>query len=325
MHLDRRLLGWGLFFILVGGIPLAVRANLLDRDTVAQWPLLWPILIIGWGIGLLLRRTSIDWVGGAITAITFGVMGGGLLATGAGAIPFASGCGTNDPVVAFAGRTGQLDPTAQVNVEFSCGSLTVDAVDGDDWNLAGSDRDGSGPRVTSTSSQVSIEGTDKGTFPGSSRSVWNLGLPRSPALALGLTLNAGDGSVDLAGASIASTTMTLNAGKMTFDLGATASLGDVNGTVNAGAATLTLPAGERAVNLSLNAGSLSICMPAGAPIRIGWAGTLGSNNFSSAGLVRVDDSTWTSAGFDATQAHTELHVSANAGSFDLRFGGSCGA
>jgi hypothetical protein len=325
MHLDRRLLGWGLFFILVGGVPLAVRANLLDRELVAQWPLLWPILIIGWGIGLLLRRTQIGWVGGAITAITFGIMGGGLLATGAGAIPFASGCGTNDPVVSFASRTGQLDPTAQVNVEFNCGSLTVDAVDGAAWTLAGSDRDGSGPRVTSTSGQVSIEASDKGTFPGANRSVWNLGLPRSPALALGLTLNAGDGTVDLTGASIASTTLTLNAGKLTFDLGATASLGDVNGTVNAGAATMSLPAGARDVNLSLNAGSLAICLPVGSPVRVGWAGTLGSNNFSSAGLVRVDDSTWTSAGFDATKAHTELHVSANAGSFDLRFGGSCRA
>ena len=27
MHIDRRLLGWGVFFILVGAIPLAVRGG----------------------------------------------------------------------------------------------------------------------------------------------------------------------------------------------------------------------------------------------------------------------------------------------------------
>jgi hypothetical protein len=119
--------------------------------------------------------------------------------------------------------------------------------------------------------------------------------------------------------------MTLNAGKVTFDLGAAETVGDVNATVNLGAATLTLPAGERDVNLSLNAGSLTVCLPSGAAVRATWAGALGSNTFADAGLIRVNDTTWTTSGFDAQSAHTELHVSANAGSFEIRFGGTCGA
>jgi hypothetical protein len=325
MHIDRRLLGWGLFFILVGGIPLAVRANVLDSELVGQWPLLWPLLLIGWGIGLLLRNTPVEWLGGAVAAITFGLMGGGLLATGTGGLPTATGCASNAPTVAFADRTGNLDATAQVNLEFNCGTLAVNAVGGSAWSLTGSDRDGSGPKVSSTSSLVSIQPDDGGGFPSTGRSAWNVSIPRSSAITLGLTLNAGDGTVDLTGASIGSTTMTLNAGKMSFDLGATETAGDVNATVNAGAAALTLPAGNRDVNLSLNAGSLTVCLPTGAPVRVGWAGTLGSNNFSAAGLNRVDDTTWTSSGFDARSAHTELHVGANAGSFELRFGGTCRA
>jgi len=325
MHIDRRLLGWGLFFILVGGIPLAVRANLLDAELVGKWPLLWPLLLIAWGIGLLLRNTPIQWLGGALAAITFGIMGGGLLATGAGGLPIATGCSSNAPSVAFADRTGNLDAAAQVNLEFNCGTLALNAVEGSAWSLTGSDRDGSGPKVTSTSALVLIQPDDGGGFPGTGRSAWIVSIPRTPAITLGLTLNAGDGTVDLSGASIASTTMTLNAGKMAFDLGATETAGDVNATVNAGAASLNLPAGQRDVNLSLNAGSLTVCLPSGAPVRVAWAGTLGSNNFSAAGLNRVDDSTWTSSSFDAKQAHTELHVSANAGSFELRFGGTCRA
>ena len=150
-------------------------------------------------------------------------------------------------------------------------------------------------------------------------------LPRSPILALGLTLNAGEGTIDLAGATVSNATLTLNAGDLTVDLGRTTRTGDVNATVNAGSATISLPGGERSVNLSLNAGSLQVCLPPATPIRVEWSGSLGSNNFDGNGLVKVDQNTWTSAGFDGNQPHVELHVSANAGSFELQFGGSCGA
>ena len=52
MHFDRRLLGWGVFFILVGALPLAVRGGFLDAERVSSWPSLWPVLLIGWGLGL---------------------------------------------------------------------------------------------------------------------------------------------------------------------------------------------------------------------------------------------------------------------------------
>lgn len=325
MHIDRRLLGWGIFFILVGGIPLAVKANLLDVKLVEQWGNLWPILLIGWGIGLLLRSTPIEWIGGAIVAITFGVMGGGLLATGASGLPFATGCTRSDPMTAFQGRTGDLSGEAQVNLEFNCGTLGVNVGDGSAWTLTGSDRDGRGPRVTSSANLVSIEPEGSDSFPGTGRSTWNLTVPRDPILAVGLTLNAGDGNVDLSGASISSTTVTLNAGRLDLDMGGVSRAGDVNATVNAGAAAVTLDAGPRAINMSLNAGSLQLCIPAGVPIRVTWSGTLGSNNFTASGLTKVDDSTWTSSSFNAAEAHTELHVTANAGSFDLRIGGTCHA
>ena len=36
----------------------------------------------GWGLSLLLRRTPVDWLGGAISTVTLGVMGGSLMAVG---------------------------------------------------------------------------------------------------------------------------------------------------------------------------------------------------------------------------------------------------
>jgi hypothetical protein len=325
MHLDRRLLGWGAFFILAGGIPLAVRAGLLDKSLVSGWGSLWPLLLIGWGIGLLLRGTPVDWLGGAVAAITFGIMGGGLLATGWSGFPIATGCTSNSPTTAFQDRSGDLGSTAQVNVDFNCGSLNLNAADGTTWSLKGSDRDPRGPKVTSTSSQVSIESDDTTSFAGTGRSNWNLTIPRAPIIALGLTLNAGEGTVDLTGAALSSASLTLNAGKLDVNLGAATQTGDVTATVNAGAAAISLGASARQVNLSLNAGSLQLCLPVGAQLRASWSGTLGSNNFSAAGLTQTGDSTWTSSGFNEREPFTELRVTANAGSFDLRFGGTCRA
>lgn len=326
MHIDRRLLGWGLFFVLLGTIPLAVRAGLLDKAVVAQWPLLWPVLLIGWGLGLLLRGTSLALIGGAVTAITFGVMGGGAIATGFGGIPFASGCSNSTPAIPFATKSGDFGSSARADLVFNCGTLAITTTDGTAWSVAGSDRDGNGPAIESSADNLSVKSDSDRTFISSGgRASWNVTLPRSPVLALGLTLNAGEGKLDLTGASISTVSMTLNAGSITVDLSRTAQTGDVNATVNAGSAGVSLPAGDRSVNVSLNAGSVTACLPVGAQVRAHWSSALGSNNFNTVGLTKVDNQTWTSPGFVDGRPHTELRVSANVGSFDLQFGGTCNA
>jgi hypothetical protein len=326
VHLDRRLLGWGIFFVLLGAIPLAVRAGLLDKAVVSQWPLLWPVLLIGWGLGLLLRGTPLALIGGAVSAITFGVMGGGAIATGFGGVSFASGCTSSSPAAPFETRTGNFDPTASVDIVFNCGTLDVSTADGSAWSVAGSGREGDAPVIEATAGALSAR-TDAGrnVLAARGHATWNVMLPRSPSLALGLTLNAGEGRLDLAGASLSAVSMTLNAGSASFDLGRATSVGDVNATVNAGSAAISLPGGDHGANLSLNAGNLTVCVPAGTAVRAQWSGALGSNNFTEAGLTKVDNQTWTSAGFAAGAPHLELHVSANAGSFELQFGGTCDA
>jgi hypothetical protein len=326
MHADRRLLGWGLFFVLLGAIPLAVRAGLLDKEMVGQWPLLWPVLLIGWGLSLLLRGTSFALIGGAVAAITFGIMGGGAIASGFGGISFASGCGSTTSSTAFATRSGSLGATAGADFVLNCGNLTVSTADGSGWTVSGSDRDGTGPTIDANEGLLSVKAEEpRGFFGSQGRAIWNVTVPRSPIIALGLTLNAGEGSFSLAGASISSMSMTLNAGSALMDLSAAAQVGDVNATLNAGSAGISLPAGDRSVNLTLNAGSLKFCLPVGTAVRAQWSSALGSNNFSAAGLVKVDDQTWTTAGFGAGQPHIELNATANAGSFEIQFGGTCNA
>lgn len=331
MRFDRRLLGWGLFFIVLGSVPLAVQAGAVGADVVEQWPILWPLLLIGWGIGLVLRGTPVRWIGGAVTAITLGAMGGGLIATGFNGMPVLTGCGGSGAATAFQTQHGTLAGTARVGIEFGCGDLSVAMTDGSDWQLSGSDPSGHGPAsITNQSGLVALRSasTDKDVFNfGHGRSTWNVTLPRTPSLDLGLTLDAGSGKVDLGGATLASLDVTVNAGSIDLDaLHATAlPLDSVNATINAGSATMRLPAFNGTANLSLNAGSLDVCVPAGTALQIEWSGALASNDFDSLGLVRLDQNSWTTQQFSSSLDHIELHVSANAGSFGLKIGGSCGA
>jgi hypothetical protein len=325
MHFDRRLLGWGMFFIFVGAIPLAVRSGFLDAERVSGWPSLWPVLLIGWGLGLLLRRTPVEWIGGGVTAVVLGLMAGGALATGFRGIPIVSGCGGESQGTAFVTQRGPLATGGQLNVDFNCGTITMAAADGSDWNVAGSDASGQGPRVETSGTGVSIETPTNDLFGDSGRNTWTVGVPRTPQLGLGMTLDAGRGTADLAGASITSASLTVNAGSFRLDLASAALVGDVNATVNAGEATISLPAGDRSANLSLNAGGIELCLPTDAAVRVRWAGALGSNDLDEAGLTELDDDTWVSVGFVETAPHLELRVSANAGSFDLTIGEGCGA
>ncbi|MCI0584045.1 MAG: hypothetical protein L0227_14370 [Chloroflexi bacterium] len=242
MHIDRRLLGWGAFLIIVGAIPLLVRGGYLDRELVGDWPNLWPLLLIGWGIGLVFRRTPGELLGSAVSVIVLGVMVGGLISTGFGGIG-AIGCGDRDGGTSFGNRSGTLDANGRVDIEFNCGTLVVAAVDGSDWSISGTGPEGRGPEVDANFQSVTIAPPDdsfRGPFQDAAE--WTINLPRTPSLDLGVTLNAGDGTIDLAGATLGSLSLTLNAGSIDFKLGESHDLKTASSTVNAGSATIDLPA-----------------------------------------------------------------------------------
>ena len=327
MRIDRRLLGWGLFFILVGAIPLATRAGALDPEVVGRWPTLWPLLLIGWGVGLLLRGTPIDWVGGAVTTIVFGIMGGGLLASGFAGAPISTGCGGQGPGTAFATQSGSFGTDGRLNVELSCGSLTIRTTPGAAWSISGTASDGDSPEidVDDNGSDVDIEASGSSFFGASGRTDWTVSVPTDPRVSLGITVSAGEGSIELGDANLGSVNLTVNAGSGNFVLGGARALGDVNATVNVGSGVVSLPAGGRSANMTVNTGSLTVCLPPGSPMRVSWVGALGSNGLDAAGLTKVDPNTWESPGLNTVSPFLDLRVSANAGSFRLDLDGTCDA
>ena len=325
MRIDRRLLGWGAFLIIAGAIPLAVRAGALSADSLSGWPSLWPLLLVGAGLGLILRRTPLHLLGGTISVLTAAVMLGGLLASGFNGFPAFGACGGNSGATAFPDRSGTLNDRSAVRVEFNCGHLNIGTADGSGWSFSGSGPSGRQPDVEADASSVRLA-PPRETFGFSDpASTWNVTIPRSPNVSLSVTLNAGEGELDLSGANIDGFSMTLNAGSLTTDMANAASVTDLSATINAGSATLSLPASLGSSSMTLNAGSLKACVPADTGLRISWGGAFANNNFDAVGLVRVDDNHWTTSNVSSATHVVDLNVSANAGSFTLVIGGTCHA
>lgn len=324
MHLNRTLLNWGVFFVLLGAIPLVVRQGLLSEDQVARAWTLWPLLLIAAGIGLLLRRTRLEFAGGLLAAATFGIIGGGLIASGG--IPLAS-CGDEQGSVAFPARNGSLEAQVAVNVELNCGELTIQTTRGSGWAVEGVDEDGSGPRIEATSSSLAITSHERGglNFLGA-RQRWTVTLPTGSALGLTATLNAGEARLNLSDADLGRLELDVNAGKATIDLGTVAHVVIFDLQVNAGEAAVNLPNLALRGSIEANAATVRLCPPTGTALRVTLDDNItASNNFAERGLVESSENVWETPSFDVASVRIEFDASVNAGSINVESAGSCGA
>ncbi len=82
MRVRRSFLNWGTFLIALGAVPLAVQLGVIDQAAASQLLRLWPVILIVIGVGLLLRFSRFDAIGGVLAAGTFGVLLGSVIAGG---------------------------------------------------------------------------------------------------------------------------------------------------------------------------------------------------------------------------------------------------
>ncbi len=325
MRIHRGFLGWGIFLILAGAIPLAVRAGYLTDDQLRNVGNLWPLILVGIGVGLLLSRTRYGFLGGFVVAATFGVIVGGVLAGSIGGIDI--GCGSTRGTTSFEPRQGSLtEGSASVDLDLSCGDLTVAVAPGTTWRVEGEDRDGKGPNVDAANASLHVwtRDTDLGPFGAlSDRGTWRVTLPDAPRLDTQLTFNAGSSTVNLAGANLGRFETTLNAGSTTIDLRGVHQVGSLDVQVNAGSISLALPNLSVDGSLHVNAGSVELCAAPDAGLRIQTNDSIIAS-YDFPGLTR-NGSTWQTPGYDSAAVKIDLDASANAGSVSLdRSGGSCG-
>jgi hypothetical protein len=319
MHVRRGFLGWGVFLIVVGAVPLLVRSGFLDSDQVDRLWTVWPLILVGIGVGLILRHTHFDFVGGLIVAATVGLMVGGLLSVGLGSISTGF-CGSNHGSVAFPSRDGAFAASGSVHLELDCGQVTVGVAPGNAWHVAGSDDNGSGPAIDSTDASLTVRSrTGNGAlfFGFGARDTWDVTVPDASTVDVDLQVNAGGATADLGGASLGTFDLEQNAGSATVDLGAVKTIGGLDARLNAGSLGLSLPNVSVTGTIVANAGAVRLCAPPGAALKLRTGENIvGSYDYDGHGLVKAG-STWTTPGFDASEVKIDLQTSANAGSFTL--------
>ena len=324
MRVRRGYLGWGVFLILAGAVPLAVRSGYLTDDQISRLWNLWPLILVGIGVGLVLRRTRFDFVGGLIVAATFGLMVGGLLSTGVGAVSSGS-CGRDAGTTAFPTRDGTISGAGSVDLQLNCGNVTVAVGSGDAWQVTGQDATGIGPDVTSSDKSLQVKSHDRdGAFwVFGKRDTWRVTLPDTPTLDIDLQLNAGSATVGLGGATLGGFDLELNAGSATIDLTSAKAIDGIDFGLNASSLGLTLPNLSMTGSIEANAGSVKLCAPPGAGLRLRTGESIiASYDYSGHGLVQ-NGTTWTTPGFDTASVQIDLRTTANAGSFALDPEGGC--
>jgi len=321
MHVDRRFLGWGVFFIVAGGVALAVRAGALSADQVSQVWRLWPLVLVALGVAIVLARTPLGWLGGILVAATFGLLAGS--AFSGGLVGPTCGFDLADRAPGSGAETtvdGQLAEGASVALAFDCGALNVTTAPGTAWSLAY--RQDRVPRVDATPQALDIRAPE-GSFLGGG-SDWRLSLPDDPRFALDVTANGASVDLRLANARLSRFKGTFNAGSFVLDLSGAdlAASGGLDVQVNAGSGSLRLPDSSFGGRVDVNAGSLEVCVAEGTGLHVVTSGALASTDFSSSGLVATG-STWESPGYATPETKIELTLSANAASVTVRRDGGC--
>jgi hypothetical protein len=324
VRINSSLLGWGVFLIALGAVPLAIDRGIVNAETARGWWSLWPLLLIGGGVALVFRATPIGTLAGVVLAGGSGLMLGGALVSGFAGFPVAA-CGDERGTTAFADASGELRDGGSIELELNCGELDVAVGDGSTWRLRGSSDEGEAPAIDSGPDTVAIRpGNDRPGFGfGDARDVWQLTMP-SARTSLTLAMNAAQGRLDLEGASIDRLSLNANASDVRIDAAAATELVDLDLEMNAASLALSLPSRSVRGAISANAGSVQLCVPADVGVRIAAGDNItASNNFDDRGLDRTGD-TWATPDFDDAAERVELEVEANAASIELNPEEGCG-
>lgn len=329
MNYHRGLLFWGLALITGGAVALAAQQGYIDKDWLSGAWRLWPLILVAIGLSILLARTPAAIVGTIVAALVVGSAGGALIAVG----PATFNCGGADPT-ALTTRQGTFGDSANVNLDFNCGTLRV-AMDktATGWTVQSGQRGGSPAKIDAAPARLDVKTSpENGNLFNQGRQRWNVTLPTSATYELNVSPNAADTNVDLGGGTFTSVSLHPNAGSVFLDL-TDAQVDRLDLSLNAGSASIMIgpgpnPPSPNAITfmtgtLSVNAGSIELCTTGDVALRITADPNITfSTNLDQAGLSRSGN-VWTSAGYDAASRQVRIQLSGNAGSFALNPEGGC--
>jgi hypothetical protein len=318
MRVRRGLLFWGLFLIPLGGVTLLVRAGVLDADRLVDAWRLWPLILIGIGLAVVLGRSRTAVVGTAVVALLLGALGGSALASGHLWIGALSDCAAPSGVAdQHLQRSGTFAGPAAVRLALDCGSANVTTQAGSDWRVDAAYR-GAAPLVDASASRLDLRVPGG---PGERRNDWTVALPAASIGSVTVTANAAAVTLAFPDTHLASLDAEMNAGDLRIDL-THGAIDEIDLAMNAGRIRLDSGSSALGGDVSLNAGAFDLCVPAGVGLRFDVTDQLTfGHNLAARGLVRSGN-TWTRAP-SGSAAVIALSVEGSAASFSLNPDGGC--
>lgn len=315
MRIRRGLLFAGLFFIPLGAVTLLVRAGTIDPEALDEVWRLWPLILIGFGIALLLGRSRAASLGTAVAALVLGTLVGGVIASGDVLVGSISDCGLSTGAPERLDESGSFGGLATVALDLRCGSVDLSTRPGSAWQVS-ADYQGSAPVVASTDRRLDVR------VPATEGRHDDLTVitPATLLRAVDLTTNAGGGSLILDGAGLGLIKVDANAGDILIDAGR-ATVDRLDVMLNAGRARITLGSGATTGSISVNAGAIELCVPPDAPLRLDVNDQLTFvQNLADRGLQQTG-TIWNRAG--AGPSLIDLDIDGNVASFTLDPKGGC--
>jgi hypothetical protein len=319
MRVDRGRLNWGIFFIVLGAVPFAYHQGAVSTSALSDAWRLWPLVLVGIGLGFVLSRTPAYFIGGLVVAICVGLVFGSALAVGPNI-----GCGSgNGNAANNISRSGTFSGSASVALNLQCGSATVTTSSDQAWHVMANDPDGGGATVSAGSNSLTVSSNNNhGWSFTRGTGTWQVQLPANTPIDLTSTIDMGDAHFTLGPASLASANFKLNLGSIHVDLTG-AQVGSLSVETNLGAAFVTLDASsDVSGDLKTNLGSLDVCVPSGLGVRITSSDSLSSSDFSGAGMSRVDGA-WQTGNYATATHKANISVETSLGSLKLHSAGGC--
>lgn len=290
--------------IAAGALVLAMNFGLVRADVWLDLVTLWPVLLIGAGLSIMLGGSRV----GALLAagVTLALLAGGALwlQTNRTASSPAQSEAISESAAGLRSAHVTLAPgAAAVHVK----ALAADSTD----LIAGTASAGRGgtlvPNFDRDGATARFELREEGPvllgFGNVRGRTWDLGLARDVPLALEIDAGVGQVIVDLT--DIALTSLDLNLG-----------VGEV---------IATLPdAGRMDVDVDGGVGSFTLRLPAGLAARIKADAGIGAVDLAD-GLDKVDDDTWETDGYDDADDRATISIDGGIGAIEVAWvGGAAG-